>query len=111
MLKSKRAGRVPVSTKRTNCVPFNIKQNGRNGYKVSECPVKPEVNYTPSFSNALEKLRGYKVAGWRDYSAGSTKGARQAIGWVTEADAEKLLAETHDAKRVAFFESLLDVVE
>ncbi|XQW86568.1 hypothetical protein ACOYR1_07555 [Thalassotalea piscium] len=111
MLKSKRAGRVPVSTKKTFCVPFNIKQNGRKGYKVSECPVKPEVNYTLSFSDALEKLRGYKVAGWRDYSSGSTKGARQAVGWITESDANKLLVEKDDQKRVVLFESLSDVVE
>lgn len=111
MLKSKRAGRVPVSTKETYCVPFNIKQNGRKGYKVSECPVKPEVDYTLTFSDALEKLRGYKVAGWRDYSRGSTKGARRAIGWVTEADANKLLAENSDAKRIELFESFADVME
>ena len=94
-------------------MPFNIKQNGRRGYKVSECPVKPEVKYTLSFSDALEKLRGHTVAGWRDYSPGSTRGARQAVGWVTEAEAEasNLLAEKDDAKRVALFKSLSDAVE
>jgi len=111
MLKLRRENRFPVSTKQTFCVPFNIKQNGVNGYKVSENPVKPTKEYTSTFGEALSKLRTYKVAGWRDYSAGSTSGARKAIGWVTEVDAEKLLAEQDDAKRVALFESIKNVVD
>ncbi|MEL0659920.1 MULTISPECIES: hypothetical protein [Psychromonas] len=111
MLKSSRENRIPVSTKKTGCVPFNIKQKASEGYKVGENPVKPVQNYTLGFNDSLVKLRTYKVAGWRDYGSGNSQSARKAIGWVTESDAKLLLAEMDDSKRVALYESIADVME
>ncbi len=111
MSKQKRRNRIPVSTKETYCIPFNIKQKAGNGYKVSENPVKPTIEFTATYEEALEKLRSYDIAGWRDYGKGNSQSARKAIGWVKIDDAKRLLDERDDTKRVVLYESLTDVVD
>lgn len=111
MLKQNRRNRIPVSTKDTFCVPFNIQQKARNGYKVSENPVKPTVEFTTTYEEALDKLRSCNIAGWRDYGQGNSQSARKAIGWVKIIDANRLLDESDDNKRVVLYESLTDVVD
>lgn len=111
MLKQKRQNRIPVSTKDTFCIPFNIHQKARNGYKVSENPVKPAIEFTATYEEALDKLRSYNIAGWRDYGKGNTQSARKAIGWVSLNDAKRLLDESDDTKRIALYESLTDIVD
>ena len=110
MPKSTRENRFPVSTIKTGCVPFNIKQKAGEGYKVGENPVKATGVYVETFANALDRLRAMSVAGWRDYGAGNSQGSRKAIGWVTKADAERLLGEKNTEKRIALYRSISDVV-
>lgn len=110
MLNSTRENRFPVSTIETGCVPFNLKQNAKEGYKVGENPVKETGKYVDTFDEALKRLRAMRVAGWRDYGQGNSQGARKAIGWVTKDDADRLLLEKDTAKRVALFRSISDVV-
>lgn len=108
---NKRANRYPVSTVKTGCIPFNIKQKAGEGYKVGPNPVKETGVFIGSFELALEKLRSYEIAGWRNYGSGNSQSAHKAIGWVTKSDAEMLLKEQNHAKRVELFKSLKDVVE
>jgi hypothetical protein len=110
MLKSTRENRFPVSTIKTGCVPFNLKQKAKEGYKVGENPVKETGKYVSAFEEALEKLRVMRIAGWRDYGQENNQGARKAIGWVTKNDADRLLGEKDAAKRVALFQSISDIV-
>jgi hypothetical protein len=110
MLDSTRENRFPVSTAETGCVPFNLKQNATEGYKVGENPVKETGKYVGTFEEALKRLRAMRVAGWRDYGQGNSQGARKAIGWVTKNDADHLLGEKDTAKRVALFRSISDIV-
>lgn len=110
MLKSTRENRFPVSTIETGCVPFNLKQKAREGYKVGENPVKDTGVYVDTFADALDRLKAMSVAGWRDYGPGNSQGARKAIGWVTKADAEHLLGEKNTEKRIALYRSIGDVV-
>ncbi|KAA1176063.1 hypothetical protein FWJ25_02720 [Marinobacter salinexigens] len=109
-MKLTRENRFPVSTIETGCVPFNLKQKAREGYKVGENPVKDTGEYVDTFTEALERLRAMRIAGWRDYGAGNSQGARRAIGWVTKADAERLLGEKDTEKRIALYRSIIDVV-
>ncbi len=79
--------RIPVSTIKTGCIPFNKVQKAASGYKVGENPVKENGEFIASYDDALEKLRSMKTAGWRDYGAGNSQSAHKAIGWVSESDA------------------------
>lgn len=108
-----RKNRIPVSTVRTFCVPFNHRQNGKDGYKVGENPVKENGVFVQSFEEALEKLRKMNCAGWRAYGKGpgSNGGARKSIAWVTVEDANKLLDEPDNDRRIQIFKSLSDVVK
>ncbi len=108
-----RKKRIPVSTVSTGCIPFNISQHGKNGYKVGEVPVKNTGFYVTTFDGALEALRRMNNSGWRAYGngLGSNQGARKSIGWVTIEDADRLLSEFNDAKRVALFKSLTNVIQ
>jgi hypothetical protein len=106
-----RKNRIPVSTERTGCVPFNTKQKADEGYKIGENPVKENGYFVATYVDALAALRNMKVAGWRDYGAGNSQSAHKAIGWVTQSDADLLLAELDKEKRVAIFKKLIDVVE
>lgn len=109
-----RKGRVPVSTIRTYCVPFNIRQKNQYGYAVGEAPIKGNNDYTRSYDEALDKLRKAPCAGWRAYGSGvgSAKGSvRQAIAWITQEDANILLSEPNDERRVQLFHSLTDVIK
>jgi len=110
MLKSAKEDRFPVSTIKTGCEPFNLKQKAREGYKVGENPVKETGVYVDTFADALDRLRTMSVAGWRDYGLGNSQGARKAIGWVTQTDAERLLKVKDKEKRIALYQTLLDVV-
>ncbi|MCB1699058.1 MAG: hypothetical protein KDI34_22785, partial [Halioglobus sp.] len=88
-----RRNRIPVSTIETGCVPFNRTQTGKKGYKVGENPVKDNGIYIETFEDALNELRKMRCAGWRDFGAGNSQSAHKAIGWVSVADAAKLLSE------------------
>ncbi|MEH6626608.1 MAG: hypothetical protein V7739_09190 [Motiliproteus sp.] len=103
--------RVPVSTIRTGCIPFNKTQKAANGYKVGENPVKENGFYALSYIDALDKLREMKSAGWRDYGEGNSQSAHRAIGWVSESDASILLSENDKERRVQMFKAITDVVE
>lgn len=105
-----REGRYPVSTIKTGCVPFNHLLKGASGFNVGPNPVKINGNYLQSFEAALAFLRTNHIAGWRELGVGNNSGARKAIGWVTKADAEKLLKERDVIKRIELFKSLTDVV-
>jgi hypothetical protein len=105
-----REGRYPVSTIKTGCVPFNHQLKGASGFNVGPNPVKKNGKYFPSFDTALAFLRTTDIAGWRELGAGNNSGARKAIGWVTKADADKLLKERDVLKRIELFKSLTDVV-
>lgn len=109
-MKENRVNRIPVSTKRTGCMPFNIKQKAASGYKIGENPVKVNGEFETSYALALEKMRAMDCAGWRNYGSGNSQSAHKAIGWVVESDAQKLLNENDDVKRVELFMSLADVV-
>ncbi|KAA8681274.1 hypothetical protein [Vibrio gigantis] len=109
-MKQNRANRIPVSTKRTGCTPFNIKQKSAQGYKIGENPVKSNGEFEASYASALDKMRNMDCAGWRNYGAGNSQSAHKAIGWVLESDAQRLLKEKDDEKRVELFMSLTDVV-
>jgi hypothetical protein len=111
MLKSKRENRFPVSTIKTGCIPFNLKQKGEKGYEVGENPVKETGKYVLTFEDALSQLRIQKTAGWRDYGSGNSQSARKAIGWVTKEDANRLLTEKDQTKRIALYKSLTNIVE
>ena len=102
--------RIPVSTLRTGCIPFNKNQKAAEGYKVGENPVKENGVFVDSYEEALNKLRKMKCAGWRNYGEGNSQSAHKAIGWVVESDAELLLSEPDDQRRVKIFKSLTDVV-
>lgn len=106
-----RNNRVPVSSIRTGCIPFNVKQKANLGYKIGENPVKENGYFVATYEEALDHLRKMKVAGWRNYGQGNSQSAHKAIGWVTYSDAANLFAERDDTKRVALFKSLTDVVE
>src|SRR5690606_19118968 len=106
-----RKNRIPVSTERTGCMPFNMKQKADEGYNVGENPVKQNGYYLATYNEALEALRTMEVAGWRNYGSGNNGGARKAIGWVTESDAKMLLAENDPKLRIAKFKKLTDVVQ
>ena len=105
-----RKDRVPVSTVRTGCIPFNKKQKAAEGYKVGENPVKENGYFVVSFEDALEKLRSMNNPGWRDYGSGNSQSAHKSIGWVTKSDASILLAEPDPDRRVGIFKALKDVV-
>jgi hypothetical protein len=111
MNESMKKNRIPVSTKRTGCVPFNVSHKSDDGYNVGENPIKPSKNFVVSYEEALNILRSCDCAGWRNYGSGSKGSARKSIGWVTEADSKRLLAEVNDKQRVALYELLSDVVE
>jgi len=106
-----RKNRIPVSTKQTGCVPFNLHQKSRKGYNVGENPIKSSKNFVDSYDKALNVLRSCDCAGWRNYGTGASGSAHKVIGWVTLADAKRLLAEVNDKHRVALYESLVDVIE
>ena len=106
-----RRNRVPVSTEKTGCLPFNVGQKADSGYKVGENPVKENGYFVPSYSEALDALRSMRIASWRNYGSGNSQSAHKAIGWVTESDAKMLLAEANPEKRVEKFKQLTDVVE
>lgn len=109
-MKESKIGRIPVSTIRTGCIPFNVKQKAASGYKVGENPVKETGRFIASFDEALSLLQTMDHSGWRDYGKGNSQSAHKAIGWVTKPDAKRLLAEDDSARRVQLFESLTDVV-
>lgn len=106
-----RKNRIPVSTERTGCMPFSRKLKNDDGYNVGENPVKENGCYLATYDEALEALRAMKVAGWRNYGSGNNGGARKAIGWITESDAQMLLAENDPKIRVKKFRKLTDVVK
>lgn|GEM_PF-2797180 len=106
-----RKTRIPVSTEITGCVPFNTRQKADAGYKVGENPVKENGDFIGTFFDALDALRKMKTAGWRDYGSGNSQSAHKAIGWVTQSDADLLLAEPDSERRVEIFKNLTDVVE
>lgn len=106
-----RKNRVPVSTIRTGCTPFNKKQKASEGYKIGENPVKENGYFISSYEDALEELRSMNNPGWRNYGAGNSQSAHKSIGWVTQKDARALLAEPDPEKRILIFQSLDDVVE
>jgi hypothetical protein len=91
-------------------MPFNSKQKADEGFNVGENPVKENGYYVATYNEALDALRKMKTAGWRNYGSGNNGGARQAIGWVTEADAKILLAEKDPKVRAEKFKKLTDVV-
>lgn len=101
--------RIPVSTVKTGCIPFNRGQAGGNGYKVGENPVKENGLYIETFEEALDALNKMKCAGWRDLGTGNSQSAHKSIGWVTVSDAAFLLSEPNKEKRVAIYKSLVDV--
>jgi len=103
-----RDARIPVSTVKTGCLPFHIKQKSRNGYNIGENPVKSNGKFFDSYDEALKELRTLNVPGWRDY--GSTNSAFKGIAWVTPSDAALLLDEKDKAKRVALFHGLKNVI-
>ena len=102
--------RIPVSTERTGCIPFNRGQQGKAGYKVGENPVKENGEYVESFEDALQRLRAMNNPGWRDFGQGNSQSAHRAIAWISPEDAARLMAETDKNQRVALFKSLSDVV-
>lgn len=102
--------RTPVSSEKTGCLPFNRSQKAAQGYKVGENPVKENGKYVESYDEALEMMRGMKCASWRNYGPGNSQSAHKAIGWVTRADADRLLSIKEPSDRVAAFRSLHDVV-
>lgn len=109
-----RKGRVPVSTVKTHCVPFNHMQHNNHGYEIGENPVKGNGSYLDNFDKALDELRKKNTASWRAHGSGPGNGrgaARKAIGWVTVEDAKRLLNEKDDIRRVQLFQMLTDVVE
>lgn len=103
-----RDGRIPVSTVKTGCLPFHIKQKSRNGYNIGENPVKSNGKFFDSYNEALKELRTLNVPGWRDY--GNTSSAFKGIAWVTLSDAALLLDEKDKAKRIALFHGLKNVI-
>lgn len=105
-----RCGRIPVSTKSTGCLPFNVSQKAQKGFMVGENPVKLNGKYVMTYQEALEMLRAMDCAGWRDYGLGNSQSAHKAIGWVTAEDAARLLNEKNKNKRVELFESMTDIV-
>ena len=111
MSKASLEGRVPVSTIRTGCMPFNKKQKACKGYKVGETPVKTNGVYTESFEDALDMLRGMKHPGWRNFGRGNNGSAHQSIGWITQASADLLLSEPDDTRRIQMFLHLDDIVK
>ncbi len=111
MTRKFRESRIPVSTVRTGCIPFNRGQNGEEGYKIGENPVKETGVFVVSFEDALDKLRDMKAPGWRNYGRGNSGSAHRSIGWVTQPDAERLLSEPDAARRIKLFESFSDVVD
>ena len=103
--------RVPVSTVRTGCIPFNKNQKAAEGYKIGENPVKENGFYVSSYVDALNKLREMKNAGWRDFGQGKSQSSHKAIGWVSESDAAILLSEKNKERRIELFELITDVVQ
>lgn len=106
-----RINRVPVSTKETGCIPFNKGQKAKAGYKVGETPVKDNGFYIQDFDDALNAMRIMHCAGWRDYGKGNTQSAHKAIGWINYDDAELLLSEKNNSKRISLFTSLTDITK
>jgi hypothetical protein len=103
--------RIPVSTIRTGCIPFNKTQISASGYKVGENPVKENGDFVASYDDALNKLRCMNTAGWRDYGSGNSQSAHKATGWVLEADATILFSEKSKERRVELFQAMTDVVK
>lgn len=103
--------RVPVSTIKTGCIPFNRTQKAVDGYKIGENPVKENGIFVSTYNDALNKLREMNCAGWRDYGEGNSQSAHKAIGWVSEIDAATLLSETNKERRVALFNSMAGAVK
>ena len=106
--KHKKDGRIPVSTIKTGCIPFNRKQISKNGYKIGENPVKTQGYFVESFDDALSQLSAMNTPGWRDY--GDSSSAHKGIAWVTREDAQRLLDEKNKVNRVSLFHSLKDVL-
>jgi len=111
MITNSRSGRVPVSTSRTGCIPFNRRQKSGEGYRIGENPVKATGVTVDTFEEALDRLRLMKNPGWRNYGNGNSGSAHKSIGWITMADAETLLAEPNDHRRVELFNSIESVFE
>jgi hypothetical protein len=106
-----RKNRVPVSSVRTGCIPFNKTQKAAKGYKIGENPVKENGFYVSAYIDALNKLREINNAGWRDFGQGNSQSAHKTIGWVSEADAAILLSEKNKERRIELFKSMTDVVQ
>jgi hypothetical protein len=106
-----KSNRIPVSSIKTDCIPFNKAQKAVNGYKVGENPVKENGEFILSYDDALVRLREMKTAGWRNYGAGNSQSAHKAIGWVSESDALILLSEKNSERRVQLFQAMTDVVK
>lgn len=111
MTTSFRSGRVPVSTVRTGCIPFNRRQKSGEGYRIGENPVKDTGFIVAIFEEALDRLRLMRNPGWRNYGTGNTGSAHKSIGWITMADAERLLDEPNDQRRVELFRNIESVFE
>ncbi len=106
-----KTNRVPVSTIKTGCVPFNRTQKAKAGYKIGDNPVKKNGFYVSDYDQALEQLRDMDFAGWRDFGTGNSQSAHKAIAWILDTDASILLAETDTDKRVELYKSLTNIVE